>query len=195
LGQVSQKLQGEPTTLEETYIYLNQIFSDEEKYSFMTLPEEEATIRLHHGLGRWIRNNWGLWGNSKLRKYLLEKGLQHPDEMSSFILRSYHRYLNNNQFRVGEKILIDYFPANDTIFVSIYANYRKFFQTYASSVKAIAIVREHIDEKLLVEIIDIRNEPKKKPERRVGDIYEVDPIYCDLIPPKEWQFEKHKTSE
>jgi len=192
LGQATKKLKGNPGTLEETYIYLNQMFDDEAKYSFMMLPEEVATGRLHFSLGMWIRNNWGLWRNSKLKKYFLERGFQHPDDMSSFILTSYHRYLNNNQFRVENKALIDYFPVNDTIYIRIYADYKRLFSSYASGVKAVAIVREHIDKKLLVEIIDIRHEPRKRPERKVGDIFEQYPDNCSLIPPKGWRFEEHK---
>ena len=174
------------------------MFDDEAKYSFMTLPEKVAATRLHHGLGMWIRNNWGLWRNSKLKRYFLDRGILHPDEMSSIILSSYHRYLNNNQTGLDgqtNKALIDYFPVNDTIIVRIYADYKRWFSTYASGVKATAIVREHRGEKLLIEIIDIKHEPKKRPERKVGDIYEVTPFNCSLIPPKGWIFEEHKTDE
>ena len=210
-GQSNQKLKGKPTTLEETYIYLDQMFDDTTKYSFMTLPEDVATRRLHFGFGMWIRNNWGLWRNSKLKHYFLERGITHPDDMSSIILTFYHRYLNSEQIdfggntvnilediyknRTSSSTLLEYFPVNDTIFVSIYASYRKLFETYASSVRTTAIVREHIGEKLFVEIIEMGNEPKKKPEKKVGDSFEVLPIYCNLIPPKGWKFKNNKTNE
>lgn len=93
-SQTDKKLKGKPTTLDETYLYLNQMFDDTEKYGFMTLPEDVATSRLHRGFGMWIRNNWGLWRNSKLKHYFLDKGVGHPDDMSGIILTSYHRYLN-----------------------------------------------------------------------------------------------------
>jgi len=202
-GQKIQKLKGQPTTLEETYAYLDQMFDDTTKYSFMTLPEDFSAGRLHHGLGTWIRNNWGLWGNSKLKQYFLAQGFTHPDEMSSKILTSYHRYLNGKQitdrlffpsissyYYPKPKKITEYFPVNDTIFVSVYADYRKFLVSKASGVRATAVVRKHIGNQLLVEIISIRREAKKKPDRKVGDIFEADPIYCDLIPPKGWKFER-----
>lgn len=71
------------------------MFDDTSKYGFMTLPEDVATGRLHFGFGMWIRNNWGLWRDSKLKHYFLDKGVGHPDDMSSIILTSYHRHLNN----------------------------------------------------------------------------------------------------
>jgi hypothetical protein len=94
-GQTKGILIGKPATLEQTYKYLDRIFDDVEKYSFKTLPEDIATSRLHFGLGMWIRNKWGLWGNSKLKNYFLDKDVHHPDDMSGIILTSYHRYLNN----------------------------------------------------------------------------------------------------
>ena len=65
-GQTDRVLKGKPKALDETYVYLDKMFDDTAKYSFMTLPEDVATSRLHFGLGMWIRNNWGLWGYSEL---------------------------------------------------------------------------------------------------------------------------------
>ena len=224
LGQSEQKLKGKPTTLEETYIHLDQIFDDTTKYGFMTLPEDVATGRLHFGFGMWMRNNWGLWRNSELKRYFLDRGVGHPDDMSGIILVSYHRHLNNKPVdlegqitriqnlyngivregnkiiypeeymikRTSDSILMELFQINDTIFVTVYASFRKFFSTYASSVRATAIVREHRGGKLFVEIIEMENKRKYKPERKVGDIFETYPDYCSLIPPRGWRFEKTK---
>jgi hypothetical protein len=210
-GQTNKKLKGKPTTLEETYIYLDQIFNDTDKYCFLTLPEDIATSRLHHSLGMWIRNNWGLWRNSKLKQYFLNNGIFHPDDMSGIILTSYHRYLNGKTIdleeqikkyqdfyngrnflkdRTPDSVLLKFFPINDTIFISIYANYRRLLFTYASSVRATAIVREHREDILFVEIIKIETEKKYKPEKKVGDSFEIRPIYCSLIPPKGWILQK-----
>lgn len=103
-GQTKDKLKGKPTTLEETFIYLDNIFDDTSKYSFMNLPEDFATARLHFGFGMWMRNNWGLWRDSKLKHYFLDKGVYHPDNMSGIILTSYHRYLNNKPINLEGQI-------------------------------------------------------------------------------------------
>ena len=42
----------------------------------------------------WLRNNWGLWGGSRLQKYMLERKIQHPDSMSAIILEFYYDWLN-----------------------------------------------------------------------------------------------------
>lgn len=224
-GQRNAELTGKPANLEETFKYLDQMFNDTAKYGFMTLPEDVSTGRLHFGFGTWIRNNWGLWGNSKLNNYFIEKGVGHPDDMSGIILTSYYRYLNNipidldgqinknkefykSQIRNGDTIsfpkdffknnttdsaLLYYFPVGDTISISIYASYNKLFTTYASSVNAFATIKEHRKDKLLVNIIQIENIPKKNPERKIGDIYEASPRDCYLLPPKGWSINNKST--
>lgn len=58
--------------------------------------EVDAVIKAHHGLGRNLRNNWELWDvNCELNIYFNKLGVSHPDDMSSIILRSYHRTINN----------------------------------------------------------------------------------------------------
>jgi hypothetical protein len=223
-SQTDKKLKGKPATLDETYLYLNQIFDDTEKYGFMTLPEDVATSRLHRGFGMWIRNNWGLWRNSELKQYFLDKGVVHPDDMSGIILTSYHRYLNKKPIdlegqikkyqdiykgivqrgdtifypkeafegRTPDSLLMNYFPVGDTIRVGVYASERKLFTTYASGTTATAIVKEHRKNKILVQIISMKDEPKKKPEKKVGDIYEANLTSCSLIPPKGWTYMQNR---
>jgi len=62
-----------------------------------SLSKRDDMIRYHHGLGTWIRNNWGLWGGSRLQKYFSDKGITHPDEMSSVVLFHYHDWLNGKK--------------------------------------------------------------------------------------------------
>lgn len=59
------------------------------------ISEEEFTVNTHFGFGMWIRNNWNLWGGSRLSIYFNQKGIHHPDDMSGIILVSYHRHLND----------------------------------------------------------------------------------------------------
>jgi hypothetical protein len=217
-GQENRQLRGKPRNLEETFLYLNQLFDDTAKYNFMLLPVEISTARLHHGFGTWIRNNWGLWGNSDLKKYFAEKGVRHPDEMSGIILGSYHQYLTNKQIEFNRKRdretalpidsaaystaallqhidsiqrqVLTFYPIGNTILVYLPETEKKLFKTKATSVKAIAIVKEHRNNKLLVEIISISEDDNKKHSKQVGDIYEVSPDYCSLLPPKGWTFKR-----
>jgi len=59
--------------------------------------EEFHISEYHLSLGMWIRNNWGLWRGSRLKSYFESKGIHHPDDMSSIILISFHRHLNDEE--------------------------------------------------------------------------------------------------
>jgi hypothetical protein len=66
--------------------------------------EQEFSTNPHFSLGLWIRNNWQLWGGSRLSKYFNKMGIFHPDDMSEIILKSYDRYLLTNDLRLNEQI-------------------------------------------------------------------------------------------
>src|SRR5690606_10277026 len=81
-----------PKDLNDCFIQLNKILKpiDIEKI------KSSKGIDYHMGLGMWIRNNWGLWGGSRLQQYFIKKGYDHPDSMSSIILASYIKWLNGD---------------------------------------------------------------------------------------------------
>ena len=68
-----------PKTKQECFEILDEMLSQEDKNAIV---EMEDTIELHFTLGMWIRNNWGLWGGSRLQKYFVNKNVFHPDDMS-----------------------------------------------------------------------------------------------------------------
>lgn len=78
------------------------------------MSEQEFTSSFHLGFGMWIRNNWGLWGGSRLQIYLMNLGLSHPDEMSDFILTYYYNWLNGNNLKV-KKAVVQYRKKYDQI--------------------------------------------------------------------------------
>lgn len=78
-----------PKTIEEAIKALDKELSDEDK----TFLLENGALSVHHSLGQWIRNTWGLWENSELKKFLLEQGFSHPDDMSNFIIEEYITHL------------------------------------------------------------------------------------------------------
>ena len=66
-------------------------------------PESEMVVH-HQGLGRWLRNNWGLWAGSRLSKYFNDLGIEHPDDMSAIILDSFWRHLNDRPLDLQAQI-------------------------------------------------------------------------------------------
>ena len=102
-----------PKNLNECFDVLDEIFneSEEDKKWLRSTSEEDVTNELHHGLGRWIRNSWGLWSkDTELYNVLHGMGLWHPDNMSSVITTSYHRKIHSKELNLKEQIQhhIDY---------------------------------------------------------------------------------------
>ena len=83
-----------PMDLDDCCVQLDQLLSEEDKEYIKGLPKEDVLKHLHFGLGMWIRNNWGLWGGSRLQIYFLKKRINHPDDMSGKILEAYYDWLN-----------------------------------------------------------------------------------------------------
>lgn len=79
-----------PKTVEEAILALDKMLVPEDKEYLLT--EEKAAIMVHHTLGRWIRNNWGLWGGSELKDVLAKQGIDHPDDMSHYIIEEYIKH-------------------------------------------------------------------------------------------------------
>lgn len=58
----------------------------------------------HFGLGKWIRNNWGLWGGSKLQEWFHEKGIRHADDMSGIILETVKREIRGEDWDIAGQV-------------------------------------------------------------------------------------------
>jgi len=93
-----------PKNIEDSFSQINSFWADSTRLKMKNLTEDEFSSRLHLGFGMWIRNNWQLWGGSRLSKYFNDLGIHHPDDMSGIILDSYHRYLNNKEIKLEEQV-------------------------------------------------------------------------------------------
>jgi hypothetical protein len=98
-----------PTTIDECMIAFNEILSPEDQIEILKM-EEEDLVSLHHGLGRWIRNNWGLWdeidtsSSNTLLRHMTGMGFQHPDDMSQTLIEEYWARMLNKPSKIQEKI-------------------------------------------------------------------------------------------
>ena len=82
-----------PKTVEEAVSTLGRILSDEDREYLL----ENGAVSMHDSLGRWIRNEWGLWTDSELKNELNEKGFDHPDDMSNYIIEEFIKYWNGKR--------------------------------------------------------------------------------------------------
>ncbi len=85
-----------PRNLEESFHVLDTMLPAKTVRVMRTLPEREAMSQFHFGLGMWLRNNWGFWGGSRLQQYFVQRGVEHPDNMSGILLEYYYDYLHGN---------------------------------------------------------------------------------------------------
>lgn len=93
-----------PKDLTDAFVQLNKLIDADSKIRFKSVSEEEAVHKLYFSFGRWIIENWGFYGGSRLSHYLRELGIAHPEDMSQFIIVSYHRNLNRKELKVKEQV-------------------------------------------------------------------------------------------
>jgi hypothetical protein len=106
-----------PENLDEAILILDSL-DIADKESWVNKSEESATALAHMGIGRTLRNEWGLWKqDSKLYRYFTGLGIFHPDDMSSIVLTSYHRKKNNEPINLEEQVqgFIKFWKERETI--------------------------------------------------------------------------------
>lgn len=85
-----------PTNLEEAVAALRDMMPQDELDKFASWSRKDAGVLPHHGIGRWMRNEWKLWvEGSPLREWFdKEIHAQHPDDMTAIILDALWSDLN-----------------------------------------------------------------------------------------------------
>ncbi|MDN5213033.1 hypothetical protein QQ020_13280 [Fulvivirgaceae bacterium BMA12] len=121
-----------PKDLNDAISYLDCNWPDNDKEEFKSKNEDDAVAELHFGTGRAIRNNWDLWSKRKnsLVKYFNKHGIFHPDDISSIILTSFHRKLNNNPIDLDSQVKSykDYWGKTKTVNDSINRSFNQLFE-------------------------------------------------------------------
>jgi hypothetical protein len=92
-----------PNNLEDCFDELKRMLPPDTIRELKQGPENSMN-RYHLNLGLWIRNNWGLWRGSRLADYFNHYDIRHPDDMSSIILDSFWRHLNDRPIKFGEQV-------------------------------------------------------------------------------------------
>jgi hypothetical protein len=92
-----------PSTLNEAVSRLQSTLPQKDLNTLKSGTEQDLH-KYHHGFGTGLRNSWGLWSNSKLSNWFNDKGIHHPDDMSSIIIMSLYRELNGLPWEVEKQI-------------------------------------------------------------------------------------------
>lgn len=97
-----------PNELKFSFDYINKHWDPKEIEIFKNISENDSTTPrdYHFGIGMFLRNNL-LRHNEQsenLTKFFDSIGIHHYDDMSSIILTSYHRYLNNQDIKLQSQV-------------------------------------------------------------------------------------------
>lgn len=84
-----------PGSVREAHKRISKLTPPEAISKFASAPEKQVCEKLHFGIGRWMIGNWNFFEGSRLSHLLKSKGVLHPDDMAQFLLRTYHRHLND----------------------------------------------------------------------------------------------------
>src|SRR5262245_1990107 len=75
-----------PKDLDDAHHELTKMLPTEEIQHIRTMTNQDQMIEYHMSLGLRLRNEWGLWHDSRLARYFNRLGVEHPDGMSALIL-------------------------------------------------------------------------------------------------------------
>lgn len=92
-----------PKDLEDCFRELDKLLSPKDREEFRGKSEGDL-IEYHIGLGTAVRNEWGLWAESRLQKYFAGLGVSHPESITMIIFTSYRRHLNGLPINLDEQI-------------------------------------------------------------------------------------------
>ncbi|GGH72081.1 DUF6794 domain-containing protein [Phaeocystidibacter marisrubri] len=93
-----------PEDLEDCFLQMDGFWNDSIKSYVKSLSELEFRVQAHLSTGTWMRNNWRLWGGSRLSLYFNNLGIYHPEDMTSIINTSYHRRLNDHDIDLEKQL-------------------------------------------------------------------------------------------
>lgn len=84
-----------PKTLDEAVNLILTAITDTEEIEGLKDP-----IMLHHGFGRWLRNNWSLWEKETVlvQWFVANLGIIHADDISGTILEACAAKLKGEEF-------------------------------------------------------------------------------------------------
>jgi len=84
-----------PKDVDDAFNEFIALSTGEDIAKFKSADEDLVVKKLHFGIGRWMAVNWCFYEGSRLSHHLKEKGIGNPDDMISFLIRAFHRKLND----------------------------------------------------------------------------------------------------
>ena len=92
-----------PIDIDDAMTQLDNIANEESRAKLIGADEELVVERLNRGLGKWMISKWNFYDGSRLSHHLKQQGVSLPNDMSSFLIRTYYRQLNELPFEIEER--------------------------------------------------------------------------------------------
>jgi hypothetical protein len=93
-----------PRDIDDALSKLMALTDEEARKPLKTIDEATMAKKLYFGLGRWMEYNWNFEEGSRFSHYLRQKGLTHTEDMTRFMLISFHRHINGKPLQTDELI-------------------------------------------------------------------------------------------
>ena len=93
-----------PKDLDDAHRELAKMLPAEEIERIQAMTNEDQMIDYHMGLGLRLRNEWGLWHESRLARYFTKLGVDHPDGMSGLILATFWCKVHGDHYSLRDMI-------------------------------------------------------------------------------------------
>ena len=94
-----------PYDIKDCMQQLDRIMNQDEIEDFKIQEKGKAIASAYlFNPGDWVRNNWGLWGGSRLQKYFLDQGISDPEAMCWIILTCYYHYQNGTPIDIEKQV-------------------------------------------------------------------------------------------
>lgn len=94
-----------PKDLNDCFIQIDKLWNDSTKNAVKKMSEEDFWMSRYSNFGMYMRNNWRIWGGSRLSKYFNDYGVYNAERISVVILISYHRYLLGKPIRFEDEVM------------------------------------------------------------------------------------------
>ena len=93
-----------PKDINDCFAQLDKLISPESQEKFKKMGEDAAVHKLYFSLGRWMWINWSMLDGSRLTRYFGDYGMQNAEDMTTLIIRSYHRKLMNRDIDIKGQV-------------------------------------------------------------------------------------------
>lgn len=93
-----------PRDIDDAMEKLMELTDEDARKPLKEISEEMMVKKLFFGLGRWMEYNWNFEEGSRLSHYMRQKGLYYTEDMTRFMLITFHRHINQKPLE-SEKLI------------------------------------------------------------------------------------------